>query len=79
MNAHSYGGDSPWFNGVPLPETEDTFAVGDLVTLLSGGPALTVIHVCDCGTVEVAWFDGASLSVQDLPEEALVYWADDDD
>ncbi|MDX8495871.1 DUF2158 domain-containing protein [Mesorhizobium sp. VK22B] len=72
MNAHS-----PWFNATPIPETEDDFEVGDVVTLVSGGPALTVLHVCgECGTVEVAWFDGASLSVQDLPEDALVRFDD---
>ncbi|RUW55064.1 DUF2158 domain-containing protein [Mesorhizobium sp. M1A.F.Ca.ET.072.01.1.1] len=70
---------SPWFNGTPIPETDDAFEVGDIVTLISGGPPLTVLNACDCGTVEVAWFDGSSLSVQDLPEEALVHWVDPDE
>lgn len=77
MNAHSSpGAYGAGFTGVVLDGVEwetDGFIVGDVVTLISGGPALTVLNVCECGTVEVAWFDGASLSVQFLPEEALVY------
>jgi uncharacterized protein YodC (DUF2158 family) len=31
---------------------------GDVVTLVSGGPDMTVLDVClDCGEVEVAWFN----------------------
>ncbi|TIL91446.1 MAG: DUF2158 domain-containing protein [Mesorhizobium sp.] len=70
MNAYS-----SWISGEPVEPAVDTgFDVGDVVRLISGGPALTVLSACEeCGEVEVAWFDGASLSVQGLPEEALVY------
>lgn len=73
MNAHSSpGAYGTGFDGVVLDGVE--WETGDVVRLISGGPALTVLSVCDeCGSVEVAWFDGASLSVQGLPEEALVY------
>lgn len=31
---------------------------GDIVSLISGGPDMTVLGVCaDCGDVEVAWFN----------------------
>ena len=34
------------------------YAPGDIVGVLSGGPAMTVVDVCpDCGEVEVSWFN----------------------
>lgn len=62
----------------PLPEAPDTFEIGDVVNLVVGGPDMTVVGVCDeCGTVEVAWFDGDDESGwvfhrEVFPEEALV-------
>lgn len=78
MNAHSSPGTyGAGFNGVALDGVEwetDGFVVGDIVNLITGSPDLAVLSACDeCGSVEVAWFDGASLSVQFLPEEVLVH------
>ncbi|MER9310085.1 YodC family protein [Mesorhizobium australicum] len=77
MNAQAF---SPWisqpFTYPPTEEvTDDVFAVGDVVALVSGGPPLTVLSVCEeCGDVEAAWFGpGSSLSIQTLPEEALIH------
>lgn len=33
------------------------FEPGDIVVLASGSPDLTVVDVCDCGNVEVAYAD----------------------
>lgn len=33
------------------------FKVGDVVTLKSGGPAMTVVQLNDSGTVAVHWFE----------------------
>lgn len=46
---------------------------GDVVMLITGGPAMTVLSYCDeCGDVEVAWFDkDDALHIQLFPEEAL--------
>lgn len=46
---------------------------GDVVTLISGGPAMTVLSYCDeCGDVEVAWFDeDGALHMQLFPWEAV--------
>ncbi|ESX78486.1 DUF2158 domain-containing protein [Mesorhizobium sp. LSHC414A00] len=75
MNAQAF---SPYisqpFTYPPTEEvTDGIFDVGDIVVLVSGGPPLTVLSVCECGSVEVAWFDGSSLSIQTLPEEALIH------
>lgn len=79
---------TPFYSGVPYPSEFklgsdvdptasvdfDGFVAGDIVNLITGSPDLAVLSACDeCGSVEVAWFDGASLSVQFLPEEAMVY------
>lgn len=58
---------------IPTPDY-DVFIEGELVTLVSGGPLLTVVDYCDdCDTVEVVWFDGGSLEEAILPSAALVH------
>lgn len=53
---------------------DPTFEIGDIVTLLTGGPHMTVLGVCDdCGNTDVAWFDGDSLEIVTLPEVALEF------
>ncbi|RWO08215.1 hypothetical protein [Mesorhizobium sp.] len=77
---------TPFYNTIPFDLTPgafadptasvdfDGFVAGDIVNLITGSPDLVVLSACDeCGSVEVAWFDGASLSVQFLPEEVLVH------
>lgn len=37
---------------------DGNYESGDIVSLISGGPDMTVLGVCeDCGEVEVAWFN----------------------
>lgn len=43
---------------------------GDLVTLRSGGPDMTVTYA-DCVEAECWWFDGAALQQEVFPLEAL--------
>jgi uncharacterized protein YodC (DUF2158 family) len=55
------------------PDTYETLVEGSIVRLVSGGPNLTVISVCDdCQEAEIAWFNGASLEINVLPIAALV-------
>ena len=55
------------------PPIEDTFEIGDIVSLVVGGPDMVVISACECGTVEVAWADSdGDVAVDVFPEEALV-------
>jgi uncharacterized protein YodC (DUF2158 family) len=35
--------------------TED-LAIGDVVRLITGGPLMTVVDVCECGEVNTVWF-----------------------
>ncbi|MBZ9943454.1 DUF2158 domain-containing protein [Mesorhizobium sp. BR1-1-13] len=77
MNAHV---DSPWFNATPIPDPDDIFFVGDIVTLLTGSPLMTVLSVCEHGCVEVAWYDDhKGMNIDAYPEEALVHWDGEDD
>lgn len=80
MNAHTFS-DSPWFNGVPLPETDDEYWPGDIVTLVVGGPHMVVIAACpDCGDVEVRYVDSnGDIHSDVVPEAALVPWDGEDD
>lgn len=56
-----------------LPDTYETLVEGSIVRLVSGGPDLTVISVCDnCQEAEIAWFNGDSLEINVLPIAALV-------
>jgi uncharacterized protein YodC (DUF2158 family) len=57
-------------NGFP---DDDSFDIGDIVSLIVGGPDMVVISVCECGTVEVAWSDSdGDVCVDAFPVEALV-------
>ncbi len=50
------------------------FNVGDIVSLIIGGPDMVVIGVCECSTVEVAWADSnGDVQVDVFPVEALIY------
>lgn len=68
--------DTPW-GMFPTADAasaalEPTFITGDIVALISGGPALSVIDHCDeCGETEVAWFEGDTLRIATFPEEVL--------
>lgn len=46
------------------------FKVGDVVHLKSGGPDLTLIGV-GCTHVEVAWFNGSKLKIEELPYQCI--------
>lgn len=77
MNAHANFDN--WFNATPLPEDVD-FIPGDIVTLLTGSPLMTVLSVCEHGCVEVAWYDDhKGMNIDAYPEEALVHWDGSDD
>lgn len=58
----------------PLTIADDLpIEIGDIVSLVVGGPDMVVISTCECGTVEVAWVDSDGDVVTDVfPEEALV-------
>jgi uncharacterized protein YodC (DUF2158 family) len=76
MNAHL---NSPWFSAEPVV-TDDAFYPGDVVTLLTGSPLMTVLSVCEHGCVEVAWYDDhKGMNIDAYPEEALVHWDGSDD
>jgi uncharacterized protein YodC (DUF2158 family) len=48
------------------------FKIGDVVTLKSGGPPMTVIStICDC--VGVSWFDGNLLQGTSLVQDAVEF------
>lgn len=58
---------------IPTPDY-DVFVEGEVVLLKSGGPAMTVIDICeDCGDVTAAYrtSDG-DIDVITFPPEALV-------
>lgn len=60
-------------NRQPIPDTYETFIEGEIVSLVSGGPDMTVLDYCDdCDTVEVAWFNGDALEIYSLPAAVLV-------
>lgn len=69
--------DSPWCQDYAMGVSDilpSSFAIGDIVSLIVGGPHMVVISTCECGTAEVAWakVDG-DVMVDVFPEEALVY------
>ena len=42
----------------PITIDRAIYDAGDIVTLVTGGPDMTVLGACeDCGMVEVAWFN----------------------
>ena len=57
--------------------TDNEFAPGEIVTIKSEGPPMTVLGFCeDCGEVEVAWFNfdeefGAVFFAESFPASAL--------
>lgn len=54
-------------------EDDDELIVGDVVQLLTGSVDMVVIAACDCGTVEVAWYDDfGGMQVEVFPAEVLV-------
>lgn len=54
-------------------DTTSHIETGDIVHLVSGSPAMTVLSVCDeCGDAEVAWFDGDSMQYAVLPDVTLL-------
>lgn len=62
-------------NGLTFPEELDTdFTIGDVVSLIVGGPDMVVVDVCeDCGSVEVVWVQPDGFVMRDaFPEEALI-------
>lgn len=69
-------------NGVAEPDRGDQgsqttgFAVGDLVQLASGGPAMTVVHQCCCAPA-CGWFDGSTYQEQEFPLACLQAAEDD--
>ncbi|MER9135130.1 YodC family protein [Mesorhizobium sp. M0830] len=81
MNAQAF---SPFISQhfTPSVETaEDVFAVGDVVSLIIGGPPMVVIAACqECGDIDVRFTDSNGDVLSDvLPQEALVHWDDDDE
>lgn len=49
------------------------FVVGDIVSLVTGSPDMVVVDVCECGSVDVVWYDEDGFNEASLPEEALYY------
>ena len=50
----------------------DEPAIGDIVSLASGSPDMTVISLCECGTAEVAWYDDNGMNIDVFPLAALI-------
>ncbi|MBZ9921471.1 YodC family protein [Mesorhizobium sp. BR1-1-7] len=75
---------SPWYMYGDLGDASDAddfdgFVVGDIVTLLTGSPPMTVLSECEHGCVEVAWYDDhKGMNIDAYPEEALVHWDGED-
>ena len=44
------------------------FKIGDMVTLKSGSPVLTVTEIGEDGTTSVAWIDGIKIEEAAFPE-----------
>ena len=61
------------FATLDIDDEYDAPAVGDIVQLKTGSIDLVVISVCECGTVECAWYDDHSgMQIDVFPVEALV-------
>lgn len=67
-------GDFTAYHGNPADDFEG-FVIGDIVSLVTGSPHMVVVDVCECGSVEVVWYDDFGFNEARLPEEALVYAA----
>lgn len=68
---------SAFMNGFETVDAEDDigheFDIGDVVSLIVGGPDMVVISTCERGCVEVAWADSdGDVNIDVFPEEALV-------
>lgn len=57
-------------DALDLPETNPD--IGDIVSLASGSPDMTVISLCECGTAEVAWYDHNGMNIDVFPLAALI-------
>jgi len=49
----------------------DTFSVGDVVRLKSGGPDMAVVYTDPDGTIDCAWFDGKEKKIGSFPAAAV--------
>lgn len=50
------------------------FEIGDVVSLIVGGPVMVVISIADCDCLEVAWADSdGDVNVDVFPVEALCH------
>lgn len=56
----------------------DTYDLGEVVALMSGGPAMTVTAV-GYGRVVASWFDGDHLCHAQFPADCIYSISDDDD
>ena len=59
---------------VPLVFNRDAneLKIGDCVSLMSGGPPMTVTAVDETDNIDVAWFDGDRMRRRHLPAAALI-------
>ncbi len=61
-------------------QLDHEFASGEIVELKSGGLPLTVIGVCECGNVDVAYTDSeGDIDILTLPPAALKPYVEDED
>ena len=49
----------------------DTFSVGDVVRLKSGGPVMTVVYRDGDGDIDCVWFDGKEKKIGTFPPAAV--------
>lgn len=55
------------------PIDDDEPAIGDIVSLASGSPDMTVISLCDdCQSAECAWYDDYGMNIDVFPIAALI-------
>jgi uncharacterized protein YodC (DUF2158 family) len=50
----------------------ETFQIGDVVLLKSGGPKMTVDNVLPDGTISCTWWDGKQMNYGAFKSEMLV-------
>ena len=60
--------------GGGIDSIDPDFTIGDVVSLIVGGPDMVVVDVCeDCGSIEVVWVQPDGFVMRDaFPEEALI-------
>ena len=63
-----------WTNPPTDAATEETLQIGDVTSLIIGGPEMVVIDTCaECGMVDVAWIDSdGDVAIERFAEEVLV-------